>query len=88
MYVSKDVAKRIIDESPYDLVWIDTVDCITYVHTKPLRIDKKESKKFIHRASDIDYEDNNFFSRLSLSGVDGVPESLIHNLSFPIRLIE
>lgn len=30
---------------------------------------------------------NDFFSRISLCGVDGVPESLIHNLSFPqVRL--
>ena len=88
MYVTKEIAKQIIDNAPCELVWIDTFDCITYVHTKPLKIDKKESKRFIHKASGIDYEDNDFFSRLSLSGVDGVPETLIHNLSFPMRLIE
>ena len=88
MYVTKEVAKQIIDNAPYDLVWVDTFDCITYVHTKPLKINKKESKKIIHKASSLDYEDNDFFSRLSLSGVDGVPETLIHNLSFPMRLIE
>lgn len=87
MYVSKEVAKRIIDNAPYDLVWIDTVDCITYVHTKPEKINKRESKKIIYKASDIDYEDNDFFSRLSLSGVEGVPESLMHNLSFPMKII-
>lgn len=88
MYVSKEVAKRLIDESPCELVWIDTIDTVTYVHTKPLRINKKDSKKIIHKASSFDYEDNDFFSRLSLMGVDGVPESLIHNLSFPTKLIE
>lgn len=88
MYVTKEMAKRIIDETPGDIVWIDTFDCITYVHTKPLRINKKESKRIIHKASEIDYEDNDFFSRISLMGIQGAPDTLMHNLSFPTKLIE
>ena len=86
MYVSKETAKKMIDEAQ-GLIWIDTVDTVTYVHTKPARINKTESKRIIHNASGINYEDNDFFSRISLCGVDGVPGSLIHNLSFPqVRL--
>lgn len=82
MYVDKETAKKMIDQAQ-GLIWIDTIDTVTYVHTKPAKINKTESKRIIRKASEIDYEDNDFFLRLSLCGVDGVQESLVHNLSFP-----
>ena len=82
MYVDKETAKKMIDQAQ-GLIWIDTIDMVTYVHTKPAKINKTESKRIIRKASEIDYEDNDFFLRLSLCGVDGVQESLVHNLSFP-----
>lgn len=87
MYVSKETAKKMIDETQ-GLIWIDTIDTVTYIHTKPVKINKIESKQIIHRASDINYEDNDFFSRISLCGVDGMSNSLIHNLSFPQARLE
>lgn len=79
MYVSKEEAKKIIDETP-GKIWIDSFNGITFIHTKPRQISVDEGKKIINKASMVDYEDNNFFGRLSL---EGVHELMIHNINFP-----
>lgn len=55
MYVSKETAKKMIDEAQ-GLIWIDTIDTVTYVHTKPARINKIESKRIIHNAFKIIFQ--------------------------------
>lgn len=79
MYVSKEEAKKIIDEAP-GKIWIDSFNGMTFIHTKPRQISVDEGKKIINKASMVDYEDNNFFGRLSL---EGVHELMIHNINFP-----
>ena len=84
MYVSKERAKEIIDEAP-GKIWIDSFNGVTFIHTKPKQISLDEGKNMINRASVVDYEDNDFFGRLSL---EGVQELVIHNINFPTILRE
>lgn len=79
MYVSKEKAKQIIDEAP-GMIWIDSFNGITFIHTKPKQISIDEGKRIISRALTIDYEDDDFFGLLSL---EGVHEFIVHNIKFP-----
>lgn len=79
MYVSKEKAKQIIDEAP-GMIWIDSFNGITFIHTKPKQISVDEGKRIINKASTIDYLDNDFFGLLSL---EGVQEFMVHNIKFP-----
>lgn len=79
MYVDKEVAKRIIDETP-GKIWIDSFNGITFIHTRPRQITVDEGKRIINKANTIDYQDNDFFGLLSL---DGVQEFIVHNIKFP-----
>lgn len=79
MYVSKEKAKQIIDEAP-GMIWIDSFNGITFIHTKPKQISVDEGKRIINKASTVDYLDNDFFGLLSLKGVQ---EFMVHNIKFP-----
>lgn len=79
MYVSKEKAKQIIDEAP-GMIWIDSFNGITFIHTKPKQISVDEGKRIINKASTVDYLDNDFFGLLSL---EGVQEFMVHNIKFP-----
>lgn len=79
MYVSKEEAKKIIDDAP-GMIWIDSFNGVTFIHTRPKKISIKESKKIINNASTIDYQNNDFFGLLSL---EGMQEFVIHNIKFP-----
>ena len=41
MYISKEEAKKIIDNAP-DKIWVDSFNGITFIHTKPRQISKTE----------------------------------------------
>ena len=84
MYVSKEKAKQIIDEAP-GMIWIDSFNGITFIHTKPKQISIDEGKRIINKASTVAYLDNDFFGRLCLKGVQA---EMIHNINFPLVLRE
>jgi len=79
MYVSKEKAKQIIDEAS-GMIWIDSFNGMTFIHTRPRQITADEGKKIINKADTVDYQDNNFFGLLSL---EGVQEFMVHNIKFP-----
>lgn len=79
MYVDKEVAKRMIDETP-GMIWIDSFNGMTFIHTRPRQITVDEGKRIINKANTINYQDNDFFGLLSL---DGVQEFMVHNIKFP-----
>ena len=83
--VTKDVAKRMIDEAPGDMVTIITIATNTHVHSKPKRREKEEGKKLIDSARKISYQDNDFFGRMSLYGVKEENNNIkmVHNILFP-----
>ena len=76
MYVSKEEAKQIIDEAP-GMIWIDSFNGMTFIHTRPRQITIDEGKKIINKANTVDYQDNDFF------GLEGVQEFMVHNIKFP-----
>lgn len=79
MYVSKEKAKQIIDEAP-GMIWVDSFNGITFIHTRPRQITIDEGKRIINKANMVDYQDNDFFGLLSL---EGVHEFMVHNIKFP-----
>lgn len=79
MYVSKEKAKQIIDEAP-GMIWVDSFNGITFIHTRPRQITIDEGKRIINKANMVDYQDNDFFGLLSLGGVH---EFMVHNIKFP-----
>lgn len=79
MYVSKEKAKQIIDEAP-GMIWVDSFNGVTFIHTRPRQITIDEGKSIINKAVTVDYQDNDFFGLLSL---DGVQEFMVHNIKFP-----
>ena len=84
MYVSKEKAKQIIDEAP-GMIWIDSFNGITFIHTRPRQITIDEGKRIINKAVTVDYQDNDFFGHLCFEGVQA---EIIHNINFPLALRE
>jgi len=76
MYVSKEKAKQIIDEAP-GMIWIDSFNGMTFIHTRPRQITIDEGKRIINKANTVDYQNNDFFGLLSL---EGVQEFMVHNI--------
>lgn len=77
MYISKEEAKRLIDEAP-GKIWLDSFNGITFIHAKPKQITPDEGKRIINKADDeIDWLSNNVFNRISLSHTE-----MIHNIKF------
>ena len=79
MYVSKEKAKQIIDEAP-GMIWIDSFNGMTFIHTRPRQITIDEGKRIINKANTVDYQNNDFIGLLSL---EGVQEFMVHNIKFP-----
>ena len=79
MYVSKEKAKQIIDEAP-GMIWIDSFNGMTIIHTTPRQITIDEGKRIINKANTVDYQNIDFFGLLSL---EGVQEFMVHNIKFP-----
>lgn len=66
--ISKDEAKKRIDESPGDFViWSDMITSE--------KIKKNKGKLFINIAKEVEYQDNDFFGTLLLKN-----HNTIHNL--------
>lgn len=84
MVVTKDEAKKIIDNAPGDSVVLITLNTKTYVHSVGKRIQKTNSEIFLDNAKKILYQDNDFFGTMSLYGiVQKEEDAIIHNLLFP-----
>ena len=76
-------AKKLLEHmNDDDIVILSLLNQKTYVHDQPKRIKKINGEHLIDRADAIEYQDNDFFGRLSLYGVT-TDKHLIHNLLFP-----
>ena len=65
-----------------DLSTLTIIDKKSHIiHDQPKRIKKKKGENLIDNADSIEYQDNEFFGRLSLYGVTS-EKNLIHNLLF------
>lgn len=64
-----------------DMITLTIINKRTHIHSKPERIKKKNGEELIEQADSIEYQDNDFFGRISLYGV--VKEKdIIHSLLF------
>ena len=76
-------AKKLLEHmNDDDIVILSLLNQKTYVHAQPKRIKKINGERLIDRADAIEYQDNDFFGRLSLYGVT-TDKYMIHNLLFP-----
>ena len=81
--ISKDEAKRRLDESPCNDVLWRSIDK-NYVHKKR-KIKKSEGKKLISRAKEVAYQNNDFFGTLSFEIIEDKKReiSIIQSILFP-----
>lgn len=79
---AKDACELMKHLDKDDLVILTVLNKKTYIHDKPKRIKKKNGEELIKQASDIFYQNNDFFGTLSLNGVLK-EEDIIHNILFP-----
>lgn len=83
----KDALKLLEHMNDDDMVTLTIFTKKNFQHKKTGIIKKKEGEELINEADLIEYQDNDFFGRLSLYGV--VPEKeVIHNLLFAQQLKE
>lgn len=83
VYVTKDQAKKMIDEAPGDVVMIATINTKNYINSGTKKENKKKGQNIIDKANKITYQNNNFFGTLSLYGVLINSEDIVHNILFP-----
>lgn len=79
--VSKEEAKRLIDETPGDSVTIVVVNMKTRFHLPTERKNKKIGKEIIDLAKEVGYQDNDFFGVIGC--IPKAEEELIKNIMFP-----
>ena len=79
---AKEALKLLQHMKPDDMVTVTINNTLTYKHTKPVRMKKKKGEELINKADNIEYQDNNYFGRLSLYGITTEKE-IIHNILFP-----
>lgn len=81
--ITKEEAKRRIDESPGEYVIWDSIRKSCFVHDSK-RISKEKSEELIDLANKILYQDNSCFGVLSLEvGKKIKDNNIINNLLFP-----
>lgn len=81
--VSKETAKRMIDEAPGDTVKIFYMNRDNYVHKETITKEKSEGKRLVDLAKDISYDDMEMFGILSLYGEITSERDILGNIAFP-----
>lgn len=84
--VTKEEAKRLIDEAPGDKVTISVIDSKSRFHLPTERKMKCVGKEIIELAREIGYQDNDFFGVIGCFGNIKDEEKLIRNIMFPMTL--
>ena len=85
--VTKEVAKKMIDEAPGDFVIISKINIYTHEYIPSKKIKKIDGKEFLNAAKRILYQDDDFFGILSCDLIQNQDEEeirqMLHNLIFP-----
>ena len=79
---AKEALKLLRNMKSDDMVTVTINNTLTYKHTKPVRMKKKKGEELINKADNIEYQNNDYFGRLSLYGITTEKE-IIHNILFP-----
>ena len=78
----KEAAKLMEHLNEDDMITLTIIDKKSHIiHSQPKRIKKKNGEELFNKADSIEYQNNEFFGRLSLYGVTS-EKNLIHNLLF------
>ncbi len=81
--VSKETAKRMIDEAPGETVKIFYMNRDNYIHKETIAKEKSEGKRLVDLAKDISYDDMEMFGILSLYGEITSERDILRNIAFP-----
>lgn len=80
--ISKEEAKRIIDESPADKVCVTIIDTDKKCSGDTESMLKSEGYLLIEQAKKIGYENHDIFGRLRLRGIKRGKDGFMHCLVF------
>lgn len=91
MIVTKEKAKRMIDDAPGDFVIVSRIDTRTHKSEPNKRIEKNVGKKMIDISKSISYHNENIFGILSCMPIQGNGGNkdedelmnFLHNIIFP-----
>lgn len=78
--VSKEQAKRMIDESPADTVFLTIVNMETQISGDTESIMKSEGHRLVDLAKKIGYENHDMFGRMNLKGI--AKKEIMHCIAF------
>ena len=81
--VSKEEAKRIIDQAPGDEITLAVYNIQNKAHKKSTRKSKKASKEIIEIAKEVGFQNNDFFGVIGCKTVEREGE-LIKDILFPL----
>lgn len=81
--VSKEEAKRIIDQAPGDNITLAVYNIQNKTHRKSARKSKKASKEIIEIAKEVGFQNNDFFGVIGCRTVEKEGE-LIKDILFPL----
>lgn len=79
----KEASKLMEHLDDDDMVTLTIMNKKSCIHLKPERIKKKNSEELIKCAECIQYQNNDFFGRISLFGTKRDNKDIIQNILFP-----
>lgn len=68
IFITKDEAKRMIDESPADMICVTIVDVESQISGDTESMIKSDGRKLIDAAKKVGYQNHCIFGRLELTG--------------------
>lgn len=86
--VSKEIAKKLIDEAPGDMVTIITINATTMVHDLTERKPKSHGKVLIDLAETVTFDENEIYKMISLDEKMKDTDEIFHNILFAKQKLE
>ena len=80
IFVSKEEAKRMIDESPADTICLTIINMKTQISGNTESIMKSEGHRLVDLAKKIGFENHDMFGRMKLKGI--AKKEVIHCIAF------
>lgn len=75
---AKELMKHLDEE---DIITLTILNKKTFIHDKSRKVKKKKGEELIEQADSIEYQDNDFFGRISLFGALQ-DKDIVHNILF------
>lgn len=78
----KEAIQHLSNMGEDERVTLTIINTKTFIHNVPTKIKKSKGEELIKQASEIYYQDNDFFGLLSLHGIKKDMD-IVHNILFP-----